>query len=41
MLKKHYEAKDLCEGLPEELGEFLKYAEALRFDENPDYDYLH
>ena len=32
--------KDLCEGLPEEFGQYLSYARTLKFDDVPDYDYL-
>lgn len=31
---------ELCEGFPDEFGEYLRYARNLGFDENPNYDYL-
>ena len=31
---------ELCEGLPEEFGEYLRYARSLGFEETPNYDYL-
>lgn len=31
---------NLCHGLPNEFGIFLKYCRALRFDDKPDYAYL-
>ena len=31
---------ELCEGLPEEIKEFIKYAKELKFDQQPDYYYL-
>ena len=31
---------ELCEGLPEEFKEFLKYARNMKFEEKPDYEYL-
>ncbi|ODQ68662.1 kinase-like protein, partial [Nadsonia fulvescens var. elongata DSM 6958] len=30
----------LCEGLPEQFGQYLIYVRNLGFEENPDYDYL-
>ena len=30
----------LCEGLPEEFKEFIKYARELEFEQEPDYNYL-
>lgn len=32
--------KDLCENCPDELGECLQYTRDLKFDQDPDYDYL-
>ena len=31
---------ELCEGLPEEFKEFIKYARNMEFTEEPDYEYL-
>jgi len=31
----------LCRGFPNEFGIFLNYCRALRFDDKPDYSYLH
>ena len=31
---------ELCEGLPEEFKEFIKYAREMKFTEEPDYEYL-
>lgn len=31
---------ELCEGFPDEFGEYLRYSRNLGFDENPNYDYL-
>ena len=31
---------ELCEGLPEEFKEFIKYARDLGFEQKPDYCYL-
>lgn len=31
---------ELCKGHPSQLAEFIRYARDLRFDENPDYNYL-
>ena len=30
----------LCEGLPEEFKELIKYSRELKFEQEPDYDYL-
>ena len=32
--------EELCAGLPSQIGELLRYARALRFEEAPDYKYL-
>ncbi|KAJ3378477.1 casein kinase I, partial [Lobulomyces angularis] len=32
--------KELCDGFPEEFGHYLSYARNLKFDEEPDYEYL-
>ena len=31
---------ELCEGLPEEFKEILKYARKMKFEEKPDYEYI-
>lgn len=38
--KQSTSIKDLCEGYPEEFGQYLTYARNLKFDEQPDYDFL-
>jgi hypothetical protein len=30
----------LCRGFPPELAQYLNYCKGLKFDENPDYNYL-
>ena len=30
----------LCEGLPEEMGSYMRYCKNLKFEDRPDYDYL-
>ena len=46
LAKKIYEIKSLislkmlCEGLPNEMIEYMKYARTLTFEENPNYNYL-
>lgn len=32
--------KELCEGFPEEFAQYLQYARGLKFEDQPDYDYL-
>ncbi|KAI9478000.1 MAG: kinase-like domain-containing protein [Benjaminiella poitrasii] len=32
--------KDLCDGFPDEFGLYLDYTRHLKFEEDPDYDYL-
>ena len=39
-LKKNTSAKTLCQDLPNEFLEYLKYCKNLKFEENPDYEYL-
>lgn len=38
--KKNTSLDKLCEGLPEEFKEFIKYGKNLKFEEDPNYDYL-
>ncbi|KAI9805572.1 MAG: Casein kinase I 2 [Sarcosagium campestre] len=38
--KKDTDIKDLCEGFPDELAEYLSYVRNLGFEETPDYDHL-
>ena len=38
--KQSTPVKELCEGLPEEFATYLSYARNLKFEEQPDYDYL-
>ena len=32
--------EELCEGFPNQLIEYIKYTQNLKYEENPDYDYL-
>eukprot|EP01083_Nonionella_stella_P291409 991601_1 len=32
--------KDLCKGCPKEFGDYLKYTRSLRYDEDPNYNFL-
>lgn len=38
--KQSTSVKELCDGYPDEFGQYLLYARNLRFDQAPDYDYL-
>lgn len=38
--KQSTSVKDLCEQFPEEFGQYLAYVRGLKFDEQPDYDFL-
>jgi len=39
--KKHNTpVKELCEGYPEEFATYLTYSRGLKFEEEPDYDYI-
>lgn len=38
--KRVVEIEDLCKGLPNELGTYLKYVRSLEFEDTPDYKYL-
>ena len=39
-LKSSIGIDKLCQGLPEEIGEYIKYCRRLYFEQNPNYDYL-
>ena len=39
-IKNFIPIKMLCEGLPKEMMEFMKYIKILKFEEEPKYDYL-
>jgi len=39
-IKKNIEISSLCSGLPQEFYDFIKYVKDLKFEENPDYNYL-
>jgi casein kinase I family protein HRR25 len=39
-IKKRISPKDLCSGLPKEFTQYIKYVKDLKFEENPDYNYL-
>ena len=39
-LKQQTATKKLCDGCPIEFSMFLNYCKGLRFEEDPDYDYL-
>lgn len=38
--KRQTTVEELCSGLPPAFANFLSYTRCLRFDEDPDYDYL-
>ena len=38
--KKEYEPEQLCENLPREFVDYVKYVKNLEFEENPDYNYI-
>ena len=38
--KQSTSIKELCDGYPEEFAEYLTYVRNLKFEEQPDYDYL-
>ena len=40
-MKLSIAVEDLCEGLPAPFIEFVKHVRSLRFNEKPDYQYLH
>ena len=37
-MKKTIKAKDLCKGLPEEIGNYIDYCKKLTFEETPNYE---
>ena len=39
-MKSNISEKNLCKGCPNEFIEYLKYTKSLKFEENPDYEYL-
>ena len=39
-LKKNIKPEALCNGLPPEMTEFIRYAKHLEFEQQPDYKYL-
>ena len=39
-IKANISNEDLCKGLPIEICKYMKYVKSLKFDEDPDYDYL-
>lgn len=39
-LKANISNEDLCKDLPIEMCKYMKYVKSLKFDEDPDYDYL-
>ena len=39
-MKKNTTPEELCEGLPPEMTEYIKYAKQLEFEQQPDYKYL-
>ena len=41
-MEKKIETKlhELCKGFPEEFASYLQYCRNLKFDQEPDYDYL-
>ena len=39
-IKADISNEDLCKGLPIEICKYMKYVKSLKFDEDPDYDYL-
>jgi serine/threonine protein kinase len=39
-IKANISNEDLCKGLPIEMCKYMKYVKSLKYEENPDYDYL-
>ena len=40
LLKKNIEPEKLCSDLPNEFSQYIKYARELKFEENPNYNYM-
>ena len=40
MIKKNIAPEKLCDGLPSEFTEYIKYVTKLKFEEEPDYKYI-
>jgi serine/threonine protein kinase len=40
LMKKHIKLEDLCKGLPKEIIDYMYYARYLKFEQEPDYNYL-
>ena len=40
LMKKHIKLEDLCRGLPKEIIDYMYYARYLKFEQEPDYNYL-
>ncbi|KAI7899120.1 uncharacterized protein BX663DRAFT_522359, partial [Cokeromyces recurvatus] len=38
--KQTTQVKDLCDGFPDEFGLYLQYTRHLKFEEDPNYEYL-
>ena len=39
-MKKNIKLQDLCKGLPSEVIDYMNYAKYLKFEQEPDYNYL-
>jgi hypothetical protein len=39
-IKANISNEDLCKGLPIEMCKYMKYVKSLKYEEDPDYDYL-
>ena len=39
-IKKKIEPEKLCKNLPQELADYFRYCKNLKFEQNPDYEYL-
>ena len=39
-IKKSIDISSLCSGLPQEFYDYIKYVKSLKFEEDPDYNYL-
>ena len=40
LMKKNIKLQDLCKGLPSEVIDYMNYAKYLKFEQEPDYNYL-